>query len=245
MNYKHLLLLLFILITHNCLAQFNDTTHYYTNFASSGSINKTELSSTYLLNNTFKFGIKKKTVALNFNNNWIYGKTDKVITNNDFTTSLDFDIFKNDSAHLYYWGLANYITSVSLRVNNQLQTGVGAAYYFVNKKNTVFNVSDGILFDRGDLFLDDGTRDVYSTYRNSFRVFFKFVIKDLIVLDGSDFIQNSFTMRQDYIIRSTTNLSVKLKKWLALTTSYNYNRMNRTERENSLLSYGLTVEKYF
>jgi hypothetical protein len=189
--------------------------------------------------------MKKKTVALNFNNNWIYGKTDRVISNNDFTTSLDFDVFKGDSAHFYYWGLANYVTSVSLKINNQLQAGLGAAYYFVNKKNTILNISDGILYDRGDLFLDDGTRDVYDTYRNSFRVLFKFVIKDIIVLDGNDFIQNSFTRRSDYIIKSTTNLSVKLKKWLALTTSYNYNRMNRTARENSLLSYGLTVEKYF
>jgi hypothetical protein len=92
MNYKHLLLLLFILTTHRCLAQFNDTTHYYTNFASSGAINKTNQTSTYLLNNTFKFGIKKKTFAMNFNNNWIYGKADHVISNNDFTTSLDFNI---------------------------------------------------------------------------------------------------------------------------------------------------------
>ncbi len=245
MNYKLLLLPLFILITHNCLAQFNDTTHYYTNFASSGSINKTESSSTYLLNNTFKFGVKKKTFAMNFNNNWIYGKTDHVISNNDFTTSLDFDIFKSDSSHFYYWGLANYTTSVSLKINNQLQAGAGAAYYFVNKKNTVINISDGILYDRGDLFLDDGTHDMYDTYRNSFRVLFKFVIKDIIVLDGNDFIQNSMTRQSDYIIKSTTNLSVKLRKWLALTTSYNYNRMNRTARENSLLSYGLTAEKYF
>lgn len=245
MNYKYLFLFLFAILSQNCLAQFNDTTHYYTNFASSGSINKTESSSTYLLNNTFKFGIKKKTIAMNFNNNWIYGKTDGVISNNDFNTSLDFNIFKSDSSHFYYWGLANYTTSVSLKINNQLQAGAGAAYYIFNNKNRVLNVSDGLLFDRGDLFLDDGTHDVYSTPRNSFRVFFKFVIKDLIVLDGSDFIQNSLTRRNDYIIRSTTNLSVKLRKWLALTTSYNYNRMNRTSRENSLLSYGLTAEKYF
>ena len=245
MRYKHLLLLLLIPITHCCFAQFNDTIHYYTNFASSGSINKTESSSTYLLNNTFKFGIKKKTFAMNFNNNWIYGKTDHVISNNDFTTSLDFNIFRNDSARFYYWGLANYTTSVSLKINNQLQAGGGAAYYIVNKKNTVFNISDGILFDRGDLFLDDGMHDVYSTYRNSFRVFFKFVIKDIIVFDGSDFIQNSLTRGSDYIIKSNTNLSVKLRKWLSLTTSYNYNRMNRTARENSLLSFGLTAEKYF
>jgi hypothetical protein len=244
MNYKHLLLLLFILITHNCLAQFNDTTHYYTKFASSGSINKTESSSTYLLNNTFKFGVKKKNLAMNFNNNWIYGKTDHEITNNDFTTSLDFDIQK-DSARFYYWGLANYTTSVSLKINNQLQAGGGVAYDVVKTKASMLNLSDGILYDRGDLFLDDGTHDVYNTYRNSFRVLFKFVIKDIIVLDGSDFVQNSFTRGSDYIIRSTTNLSVKLRKWLALTTSYNYNRMNRTARENSLLSYGLTAEKYF
>jgi hypothetical protein len=241
---KHLLLLLFILITHCCFAQFNDTTHYYTRFASSGSINKTESGSTYLLNNALKFGIKKKTFAMNFNNNWIYGKTDNEVTNNDFTTSLDFDI-QRDSARFYYWGLANYTTSVSLKINNQMQAGGGVAYYFLNGQKAMLNLSDGILYDRGDLFLDDNTHDVYNTYRNSFRVLFKFVIKDIIVFDGNDFIQNSFTRRSDYIIRSNTNLSVKLRKWLSFTTSFTYNRMNRTERENSLLSFGLTAERYF
>lgn len=245
MSFKNLLLFLFLLITQSCLAQFNDTTHHYVNFASSGSINKTNDGSSYLLNNTLKFGLKRKYIAANFNNNWIYGKSNNDITNNDFSTSLDFDVFRGDSARLYYWGLANYVTSVSLRINNQLQAGGGLAYYFVKKQNAMFNVSDGLLYDRGDLFLDDDTHDVYNTYRNSFRILFKFVIKDIIVLDGSDFIQNSFTRRSDYIVRSTTNLSVKLRKWLSFTTTFTYNRMNRTSRENSLLSYGLTAEKYF
>ncbi|NCD71202.1 DUF481 domain-containing protein [Mucilaginibacter agri] len=242
---KSLLLFLLLLITLNCLAQFNDTTHHYVNFNSSGSINKTNDGSSYLLNNSLKFGLRKKSIAANFNNNWIYGKSNNDITNNDFTSSLDFDVFAGDSARFYYWGLANYTTSVSLRINDQLQAGGGVAYYFVNKKNAMFNVSDGILYDRGNLFLDDDTHDVYDTYRNSFRILFKFMIKDIIVLDGSDFIQNSFTRRSDYIVRSTTNLSVKLRKWLSFTTSFTYNRMNRTNRENSLLSYGLTAEKYF
>jgi hypothetical protein len=66
-----------------------------------------------------------------------------------------------------------------------------------------------------------------------------------VVIDGSNFLQNSLDRKQDYIIRSTTNLSFKLQKWLSLTTSLNYNRANRTQSENLLLTYGLTVEKYF
>lgn len=244
MGCRILLIFLSFCFALKSFAQFNDTTHYYVGYISTGSINKTNDGSSYLLNNALKFSEKKKSVVMNFNNNWVYGKSNSSITNNDFTSSLDFDLYKS-FPHFYYWGLANYATSVSLKINNQLLAGVGAAYYLVDNKNAMFNISDGFLYDKSDLYLYDNTRDVYHTYRNSFRILFRFVIKDLIVLDGSDFIQNSVQRKSDYIIHSTTNLSVKLKKWLSFTTSFNYNRMNRTQRENTLLNYGLTAEKYF
>nr|WP_262918293.1 DUF481 domain-containing protein [Mucilaginibacter straminoryzae] len=227
-----------------CLAQFNDTTHYYTNFTSTGAINRTQDGSSYLLNNAFRFSEKKKSIALNFNNNWVYGRSNDDLTNNDFSTSLDFNLYKS-IPHFYYWGLVNYVTSYSLKINNQFLGGVGGAYNLIDKKNIMLNLSDGVLYDRGDLFIADDIRDNYHTFRNSFRLLYRFVIKDIVTLDGSNFVQNSFSRRNDYIIRSTTNLSVRIRKWLSFTTSLNYNRMNRTHSENTLLNYGLTIEKYF
>ncbi|MFD0794019.1 DUF481 domain-containing protein [Mucilaginibacter litoreus] len=225
------------------LAQFNDTTFYHTAFQSTGSINKTNDGTAYLLNNAFRFNVKRKDISFNFNNNWIYGKQNGNQSNNDFSSALDFNLYR--TTQFFYWGLANYNTSYSLKINNQLLAGLGIAYSIFDSANAYLNISDGVLFDTSDLILADNTPDKYTTYRNSFRLQFRFNIKDKVVVDGSNFLQNSFERGSDYNIRSTTNLSFKLQSWLALTTSLNYNRVNRTQSENLLFTYGLMLEKYF
>lgn len=242
--YKLILLLSLFFLTDAAFAQFNDSTHYHTSYASTGSINKTNDGSSYLLNNGFKFNIKNKRTTLNFNNSWVYGRSNKALTNNDFSSSLDFDLNKEKS-HFYYWGLANYNTSYSLKINNQLLAGIGAAYNLIDKKNAIVNISDGILYDLSNLYVSSTENDIYDTYRNSFRLNFRFVIHNIVTIDGNNFLQNSVETKSDYIIRSNTNLSVKIQKWLAFTTSLNYNRVNRTHSENVLLNYGLTMEKFF
>lgn len=228
----------------NAYAQFNDTTHYHTAFLSSGSINKTNDGTAYLLNNALRFNVKKKAISLNFNNNWIYGKQNGNMSNNDFSSALDFNLYKT-FPHFFYWGLVNYNTSYSLKINNQLLAGAGVAYSLFDSENSYLNISDGILFDTSDLMLANNVRDKYETYRNSLRLSFRFNINNRVVIDGSNFLQNSMQKQSDYIIRSTTNLSFKLQKWLSLTTSLNYNRVNRTNSENLLFTYGLTAEKWF
>ncbi|RZK24960.1 MAG: hypothetical protein EOO43_06765, partial [Flavobacterium sp.] len=94
-------------------AQFTDSTSYLVQFTSNGSINKTNESKAYLLNNVVRLGIRQKAISLNFNNNWIYGKQNQQLTNNDFSSTLDFNLYKT-LPHFFYWGLANYNTSYSL-----------------------------------------------------------------------------------------------------------------------------------
>lgn len=242
--FKSILLLSGIFWCSFGFAQFNDSTHYHTSYASTGSINKTNDGSAYLLNNAFKFNIKNKHTTLNFNNGWVYGKSNSALTNNDFSSSLDFNL-NTKAKHFYYWGLANYNTSYSLKINDQLLAGAGAAYTVIDQKNAMLNLSDGILYDLSNLYLSSTESDVYHTYRNSFRLNFRFTIYQILVVDGNNFLQSSLQTKSDYIVRSNTNLSVKIQKWLAFTTSFNYNRQNRTHSENVLLNYGLTVEKYF
>jgi len=50
----------------------------------------------------------------------------------------------------------------------------------------------------------------YHTYRNSLRLQFHFA-SDLFTLDGSNFLQNSFSRGNDYIIRTTTTFGIKLR----------------------------------
>lgn len=235
------LLLLFPVFVH---AQFNDSTHYSFRYSTTGSINQTNDGESHLLNNSAKFGVKKKTFSLNFSNTWIYGKQDKQLTNNDFSSSLDFNLF-SDVPHFFYWGLANFNTSKSLKINNQILAGAGVAYSIYDRENLYLNISDGFLFDSSDLILEGDIRDDYRTYRNSLRLSFRYVIRELIVLNSSSYFQPSMTRGRDYIFKSDSSLSFKVNKFLALTTGFNYNRVDRTQRENLLFSYGLTFERYF
>lgn len=240
-------IIVLILVMFSCVtahAQFNDSVFHYINYASTGIINKTNDGNSYLLTNGLRFNINKKSVRLSSTNSWIYGQQQLRLTNNDFNSTLDFNLYKT-FPHFYYWGLANYDKSYSLKINNRLQAGLGTAYNIVDKPDTWLNISNGILFETSNLQLTDSTNKAYRLYRNSFRLRYRFVIKEIIVLDGTNFLQNSLSDKNDYIIKSINSISLKLRKWLSLTTSATYNQMNVTQRENLLLTFGLTAEKYF
>ncbi len=230
-------------VAEAAFGQFTDSVHYYFNYASTGSINKTRDGKSYLLNNGLKFSVQKKRITANLGSSWIYGKQDVNLTNNDFSVALDFNLYQTQ--RFYYWGLTNYNSSYSLKINNQLLTGLGLAYNLIDKPNQKLNISDGILFDRSDLLLDGDIQEVYSTLRNSFRLWFKFAIWKIVVLENTSFIQNSLEYKDDYSIKSNSGVSLKLNSWLSFNTNLNYNKISRTDRENLLLSYGLKLEKYF
>lgn len=183
---------------------------------------------------------------MNTNNTWIFGENQDAITNNDFSSSLDFNLHKT-LKHFYYWGLASYEKSISLKIDHRYQAGLGVGYHIVDRPKAVVILSDGVLHESSALYdtPEAGRDTTYSTFRNSFRLKFRFVIHDIITLDGSDFIQHSLSDRRDYIIRSQTTLSVKLVKWLSFNTSLTYNKLSATSRENLLLTFGLSAEKYF
>ena len=225
-------------------AQFTDSTTKYISFGSTGVINKTNEGSSYVLNNNLRFNIRRKDVSLNAGAGWIYGEQNGTRTNNDFTSSLDFNLFKTGS-HFYYWGLATYEKSQSLKINDRAQVGLGLAYNVLERKEIFLNISEGVLFEKSDIFLNDTTRERNTILRNSFRLRYRWTIKNRIVLDGTHFVQNSLADFNDYILKSTNSLSFKLNKWLNFTTALTYNKVNKTNRENLLVTFGLTVEKYF
>ena len=231
-------------VTHS-LAQFNDTINYFVHYGSTGTINKTNEGQSYVLNNNLRFNISKKSVTANTYHNWTYGKQRGLVSNNDFFSSMDFNLYKT-IRHFYYWGMGNYEKSVSLAINHRLQAGAGIGYNVIDKKNAAVILSDGILYEQSDLYDTEANgKNIYETFRNSFRLKFRMIIKDIVVIDGSDFLQHSLSDRSDYIIKSSTNLQVKLVKWLSVTASVNYNKVNRTQRETLFINYGLTLEKYF
>ena len=225
-------------------AQFSDSVHYHVIYNSTGSVNKARDGSSYLLNNSLRFEVKKKSIALNASNNWVYGRSNNALTNNDYSSTIDFNLYKA-IPHAYYWGLANYNTSYSLKINSQLLAGGGIAYSILDKPNAYLNISDGILYDLSDINTSDSTRELYHTYRNSLRLQFHFLINNLVTIDSGSFLQNSLTRNNDFIIRSTFGLGFKLNNWLNLNGSLSYNKVSRTQSENLLMTYGLRVEKFF
>lgn len=225
-------------------AQFNDSVHHYISYAATGIINNTNASRSYVITNALRFNISKKSMRLNSTNSWIYGQQQKNLTNNDFISTLDFSIYKANS-HFYYWGLANYDKSYSLKINNRLQTGLGVAYSIIDTTTAFLNFSNGILYENSSLKVNDSTNSYYSLFRNSFRLRYRFVIKQIIIIDGTNFLQNALNKTNDYIIRANNTLSIKLRRWLSLTAGATYNRNQRTNSENLLITFGLSAEKYF
>jgi hypothetical protein len=237
-------LLCYIFCSCIAFSQFSDTTHYYVNYAATGTLNKATEGRSYVLNNAFVFEISKKSMSLNTSNSWVYGENNGQLNINDFSSSLNFDLYKAVRTW-YYWGLASYTTSYSLNISNQFQTGGGIGHNTIRKKNAELVISDGILFESSNLYGEEAGKTGQITVCNSLRVKYRWVIANIIVLDGTHFWQPSVTDLSNYIVRSSNNLSVTLNKWLSVTTSVAYNRYNRTNRENLLVNFGLTFEKYF
>jgi hypothetical protein len=241
---SYLFVLIVFLVSGPVVAQFSDSTNYYLKYSSTGIINKTNEQNSYVLNNSVRLNFYKKNFSINTTNGWIYGKQQHRLANNDFISTIDFDLFKTDR-HIYYWGLVNFEKSFSLKIDNRIQAGLGLGYYLIDRESLVIQVSDGILYERSELTAPENLETYYETARNSLRVKFRYVFKDHLSLENINFLQHSLEDKKDYIIRSTTHLSVKLYKWFSISANITYNKLNITSRENLLVNYGLTFERYF
>ncbi len=235
-------------VSLNSFAQHTDTTAkkpdsvlYHLVIASTGSLNESNGTNSYLLNNSLRLNASHRLFTLNVNGSYLYGLNNNLLTNNDVNISSDANFFRPDSK-FFYWVLVNYTSSVSLKINGLIQSGGGVAYNFIKTKENRLNLSDGILYEKDDLYRDT-LHDVYNTFRNSFRLAFRWTIVKNLIFEGSNFFQHSFSYSSDYIIKSNLVLIVNLYKWLSLTSTFVFNRFNRTDQQNLLLTYGLRIEK--
>lgn len=241
---KFVLIVSVILYSQLSFCQFNDSVHHHFTFSSTGIYNKTKELKSFVLSNSAGYETSKKKIAFNTFASWIYGNQNKQLSNNDVSAGANIDYLKGIKP-LYYWALLNFDESYSLKINYRFQSGAGAAYTFAKEKNFDLSVSDGFVYETSDLTDARIGRDIYQTVRNSLRVKYRWAYNDRFILEGSNFIQPSVLSLKDYIVKLNNKLSVKLNKWLAINASMDYNKISRTNRENILLTYGLTVEKYF
>jgi hypothetical protein len=244
MKRNALILSVLMLLGFAARSQFNDSVYYHAGFSSTGIINKTNDVSSYVLSNGFKFNVNKKDVRVNLNSSWLFGQQQERLTNNDFASALDFNLYKT-LPHFYYWGLATYDKSFSLKIISRYQAGIGGAYNVFDKPTFSLNVSDGVLYESSYLKINDSVSNRYNVFRNSFRLRYKLVLNEVIEFNGTNLLQNAIKRDNDYIINSVNSLSFRLRKWLSLMASINYNRVARTDRENLLFTVGLSAEKYF
>lgn len=223
-------------------------THYHLAYSTTGVINNANSIKSYILNNSLKVSVVRKNAAINFNSSYVYGQQSHILTNNDFTSSLDVNLYQT-LKHFYYWGLGDYTSSFSLQINEQEQAGLGVGYDLIHAKKATLNLSEGLLYERDNLYdsLYGGPEgsiyqhDEYETVRNSFRLLYHWAIGKVVVLDGSDFFQSALTNSRDYILKLNASVSVKLNKWLNFTSAAQYNQFTRTRSKNDIVTFGVTI----
>lgn len=226
-------------------AQFSDSVHHRVKVAASGTFNRTSDGVTYLLNNSANYSVKKQRFVMNANTAWLYGSNPAKLTNNDVNSSLDFNVYNKKNPDFYYWGLVNFTSSYSLKINEQIQSGLGLAYRVINREGLMFSVSDGLIYERSNIIQPDSNELRYQTFRNSLRLQLNYKYKDIIIITGAGFWQPSLQYANDYIITTNLNIGFKIWRWVTLNTTLNYNIVSRTEKENFIITYGIVFERFF
>jgi hypothetical protein len=239
-----LIVFLSVLPLFSVVAQSNDSMAYYVYYNSTGAFTKTNDQRSLVFNNIFKFSMHKKIMSFHTSNSWLYGKQSDVRINNDFSSAIETDLLKNANK-IYYWALATFDKSFSLNIHHRFQVGAGLGWTAVDNKNILLVLSDGLIYEQGDLADNELGRRNYSTWRNSFRIKYRWDVTEVVIVDGTGFFQPSLSCWEDQIIKSTTTMAFKIKKWLSLTTAVTYNKISITDRENLLVTYGIILENYF
>lgn len=224
--------------------QFNDTINHYIYIGSTGTFSKTNDLDSYVLANNLKFTVSKKRFSFHTANSWVYGEQSDVKSNNDFSSLAEFDFLKNEK-RIYYWGNATFDKSFSLKIDFRYQVGGGLGFNIVQSPKLLLNVTEGIIFETGSLVDKDlGERD-YDVWRNSARFKYRWVIQDIVILDGFVLYQPSISTRHDTIFKTATTLSVKVRRWLSLSSAFTYNEITLTDRRNLIVTYGVVMERFF
>ena len=210
-----------------------------------GIYNKTNTTESYLANNALRFSVSKKRTIFNAIGSWAYGKQNTGVTNDDYNVSTDFNIY-NDEQVFFAWGYTAYDKSYSLKIHSRLQSGIGIGYDILKSTVMSISLSDGFVYEYNDYLpnADINFKDS-EVVRNSFRLKYTVYVNKVITIRGSNFWLQSLRNEEDYILKFNNSLDYKIKKWLSLTISTTYNKLNTTSRENFLLTYGVTFDKSF
>lgn len=197
-----------------------------------------------MFNNKLGYSVAKNQLALNANANWVYETQNKALSKNDFNFGLDFNYYFNDFKKFYAWGLNNYETAYSLKINHQYQAGAGLAYELIDNSILFLRLSNGLLWETSDI-IDAGEQVLYETWRNSFRLQFRANYQDKVKFKYTGFWQPSLIDFEDQLLKMNAQLLIKIWKALDFKFEGQYNRVTRTKQENILLNYGFAYKIQF
>ncbi len=102
-----------------------DTTRYILGLVCTASLNQGNDNTSCLFNNAARFTTAHRVFTFNFAGNFLYGKSKEILTNNDVNIPANGDFRKHPNDRLFFWILANYNSSVSLKINSLIQAGGG------------------------------------------------------------------------------------------------------------------------
>jgi hypothetical protein len=231
-------------VSGTAYGQFNDSINHYIYIGSTGTFSKTNDLNSFVLANNVKFTVSKKRLSFHTANSWVYGEQSDVKSNNDFSGLAEFDFLKNQK-RIYYWGNGTFDKSYSLKIDYRYQLGAGIGFNIVKSDKLLLNITDGFLYETGNLQDKDlGERD-YDIWRNSARFRYRWVVQDIVILDGFVLYQPSISTRNDMIFKTATTLSIKVRKWLSLSSAFTYNEISLTNRRNLIVTYGVVMERFF
>src|SRR5258705_588298 len=122
--------------------RLSDTIRYHVAITSTGSLNQSEKTNTYLMNNAFRVNDANRLFSVNLFSSYVYGLSSWSLTNNDLIASIDGNYYQQHTK-FFYWIMVNYASSYSLKIKGLFQSGAGAAYDFIKTKTNRLNISDG------------------------------------------------------------------------------------------------------
>lgn len=212
-------------------------------------MNITPADRVQLFNNQFVYGYSKDRLEFNSNAKWIYGSNLSGLTNNDFIGLMDGNYYHDGAKRFNTWILGSYTTSFSLNIINEYQAGAGMAYKVLDDKvNNVIGlkVSNGFIWEESNFLNPEGIRDNYAIVRNSLRVQLKlFALQKKVSFESTTYWQPALNKAGDYNLRTTNILNVPVWKFFSLQTRWEYNYIARTQKENTLFTYGISARFSF
>lgn len=197
-----------------------------------------------MFNNKLGYSVSKDKLVLNANASWVYETQNKTLSKNDFNFTLDFNYYFNEFKRFYGWGLNNYETAYSLKINHKYQAGVGLAYELIDDDVWFLRLSNGLLWETSNI-IDAGEQLLYETWRNSFRLQFRAHYYEKIQFKYTGFWQPSIIDFDDQLLKMNAQLLIKIWKELDFKLEGQYNMVTRTKQENMLFTYGFSYKILF